>query len=61
MFRRLLVLLLLLTPLSARGDYREFRAVPVDGALGVKVTRVAEAILKEFPETDCGQSISQRD
>lgn len=50
MFRLLLALLLLLTPLSVRGDYREFRAVPVDAALGAKVTRVAEAILKEFPK-----------
>jgi beta-lactamase class A len=50
MFRRLLALLLLFAPLSVRGDYREFRAVPVDAALGAKVTRVAEAILKEFPK-----------
>lgn len=50
MFRLLLALLLLLTPLIARGDYREFRAVPLDAALGAKVTRVAEAILKEFPK-----------
>jgi beta-lactamase class A len=50
MFRRLLALLLVLTPLIARGDYREFRAVPVDATLGAKVTRVAEAILKEFPK-----------
>jgi beta-lactamase class A len=50
MLHRLLALLLFLTPLIARGDYREFRAVPVDAALGAKVTRVAEAILKEFPK-----------
>ena len=34
----------------ARGDYREFRAVPVDAALGAKLTRVAETTLKEFPK-----------
>jgi beta-lactamase class A len=49
MFRLLLTLLLLGTPLIARGDYREFRAVPVDAALGAKLTRVTEATLKEFP------------
>ena len=49
MFRLVLVLLLLLAPLIARGDYREFRAVPVDAALRAKLTRVAEATLKEFP------------
>jgi len=50
MFRRLLALLLLFAPLGARGDYREFRVVPVDAGLGRKVTRAAEAILKEFPK-----------
>ena len=50
MFRFVLVLLLLLAPLIARGDYREFRAVPVDPALGAKLTRVAESILKDFPK-----------
>jgi beta-lactamase class A len=45
-----IALLLALFPLLARADYREFRAVPVDAALGVKLTRVAEATLKEFPK-----------
>ncbi len=50
MFRLVLVLLLLLAPLIARGDYREFRAVPVDPALGARLASVAEATLKEFPK-----------
>jgi beta-lactamase class A len=54
MFRLLLALLLLLTPLIARGDYREFRAVPVDAALAAKLTRVAETTLKEFPKLTAG-------
>ena len=54
MFRHLLVLLLLLAPLTARGDYREFRAVPVDAALGAKLTRVADTTLKEFPKLTAG-------
>jgi hypothetical protein len=49
MFRFFLALVLL-TPLVARGDYREFRAVPVDAALSAKLTRVAETTLKEFPK-----------
>lgn len=47
---RLFLVLFVLTPLVARGDYREFRAVPVDAALGAKLTRVAETTLKEFPK-----------
>lgn len=54
MFRLLLALLLLLTPLIVRGDYREFRVVPVDAALGTKVTRVAETTLKAFPKLAAG-------
>jgi beta-lactamase class A len=49
-----LLLILLLTTLIARGDYREFRAVPLDTALGVKLTRVADATLKEFPKLTSG-------
>jgi beta-lactamase class A len=49
MSRLALALLLLLAPLIARGDYREFRAVRVDAALGAKLTRVAEITLKECP------------
>ena len=33
-------------------DFREFKAVPVHSDLGVKVTRIAEASLKDFPATD---------
>lgn len=54
MFRLLLTLLLFLTTLIARGDYREFRAVPVDAALGAKLVRVAETTLKEFPKLTAG-------
>jgi beta-lactamase class A len=49
-FRFFLAPLLLLAPLIARGDYREFRAVPVNAALGEKLARVAETTLKEFPK-----------
>jgi len=45
-----IALFLALVPLLARADYREFREVPVDAALGAKLTRVAEATLKEFPK-----------
>ncbi len=45
-----IALLLLLGPLIARGDYREFRAVPVDPALGAALTRAAEASLKDYPK-----------
>src|SRR5438876_4765795 len=54
MFRPLLVLLLLLAPLTVRGDYREFRAVPVDTALRAKLSRVADTTLKEFPTLTAG-------
>src|SRR5436853_1456972 len=33
----------------ALADFREFKAVPVDAELGTKVTRAAEASLKDFP------------
>ena len=39
-------------PLMARGDYREFREVPVDSALVEDLNRTAEATLKEFPTSD---------
>jgi beta-lactamase class A len=54
MFRLLLALFLLLTPLIARGDYREFRAVPVDAVLGTKLAQVAATTLKEFPKLTSG-------
>jgi beta-lactamase class A len=34
----------------AYADFREFRAVPVDPALGAALTGAADAILKEFPK-----------
>jgi beta-lactamase class A len=33
----------------AHADFREFKAVPVDAELAAKVTRAAEASLKDFP------------
>src|SRR3954453_7872328 len=33
----------------ALADFREFKAVPVDAELAAKVTRAAEASLKDFP------------
>lgn len=47
---RLFLALFVLTPLAARGDYREFRAVPVEAALSAKLTRVVDTTLKEFPK-----------
>lgn len=48
--RHLLVALTaLLAPLIARGDFREFKAVPVNADLGAKLTRAADASLKDFP------------
>ncbi|MEY2557638.1 MAG: hypothetical protein QOE34_1063 [Verrucomicrobiota bacterium] len=44
------LVLVLIAPLIARGDYREFRAVPVDAELGARLGRAAEAVLKEFPK-----------
>jgi beta-lactamase class A len=40
----------LLLPLLAHADYREFRAVPVDSALGAALTRTADATLKDYPK-----------
>jgi beta-lactamase class A len=34
----------------ALADFREFKAVPVDAELGAKLTRAADASLKEFPK-----------
>jgi hypothetical protein len=48
--RLYLTLLLFTLPLAAHGDYREFRAVPVDDALTARLSRVAGATLKEFPK-----------
>src|SRR5881394_846880 len=33
----------------ALADFREFKAVPSDAELGAKITRAAEASLKDFP------------
>src|SRR5437762_5190492 len=44
------LLALLFVPATALADFREFKAVPVDGDLGAKVTRAAEASLKDFPK-----------
>ncbi|PZR71510.1 MAG: serine hydrolase [Chthoniobacterales bacterium] len=50
MSRLLLTLLILSAVPIARGEFREFRAVPADTALGARVTGAAEASLKEFPK-----------
>jgi beta-lactamase class A len=41
--------LLLFAPAIALADFREFKAVPVDAELNAKLTRAAEASLKDFP------------
>src|SRR5438067_5022315 len=40
---------LLLVPVALHADFREFKAVPVDADLGAKLTRAADAALKDFP------------
>ena len=40
----------MIEPMVAYGDYREFRAVPVDSAMAEALTCTAEATLKEFPK-----------
>jgi beta-lactamase class A len=47
---RSLVYVLSLVPLIARGDFREFRALPVEAQLGARLARVAEVSFKEFPK-----------
>ena len=42
--------MLLLVPLIARGDYREFRAVPIDPVFAAALTRTADATLKNYPK-----------
>src|SRR2546430_7465414 len=37
-------------PVAAFADFREFKAVPVDAELGAKLTRAADASLKDFPK-----------
>jgi beta-lactamase class A len=46
---RILAVILALTPTLALADFREFKAVPFDAELGEKITRAAEASLKDFP------------
>ncbi|MFN2623901.1 MAG: serine hydrolase [Chthoniobacterales bacterium] len=45
---RLVFAFVILAPV-ALADFREFKAVPVDADLGAKLTRAAEASLKDFP------------
>jgi beta-lactamase class A len=49
MLRFFLNALLFLITATARADFRKFRAVPVDAALGAAVNRAAETTLKECP------------
>src|SRR3954466_14094610 len=46
---RSFIAFLALAPVALLADFREFKAVPVDAELGAKITRVAEATLKDFP------------
>jgi beta-lactamase class A len=46
---RFFLAVLLVAPLVARGDFREFRAVAVDATLGAGLTRAAEKTLEDFP------------
>jgi beta-lactamase class A len=45
---------LVLLPVTAFADFREFKSVPTDPDLGAKLTRAAEASLKEFPKLTAG-------
>jgi hypothetical protein len=47
---RLLFAALLFLPVAAYADFREFKTVPIDAELGAKLTRAAEASLKDFPK-----------
>jgi beta-lactamase class A len=47
MFRCLAAFFVLVS--VAHADFREFKAVPVDAELGAKLTRAADASLKDFP------------
>ena len=49
---KLIIALVLLTaiPLTARCDFRAFRAVPANAELEGRLTRAAEASLKDFPK-----------
>ena len=44
------LLLFVAAPVIARGDFREFRAVPTNPDLSARLNRAAEASLKEFPK-----------
>jgi beta-lactamase class A len=46
---RIITAFLVLLPVAAHADFDEFKAVPVDTELGAKITRAAEATLKDFP------------
>jgi beta-lactamase class A len=43
------LLALILVPAIAHADFREFKALSIDAELGAKLTRAADASLKEFP------------
>jgi beta-lactamase class A len=46
---RLFIAFAAFVPVALLADFREFKGVPVDAELGAKLTRVAEASLKDFP------------
>ena len=50
MRRTLATLLLLAAAVVARGDFREYKNLPVDPSIETKLRHVADATLKEFPK-----------
>jgi len=46
---RLFIAFAAFLPAALLADFREFKAVPVDAALGAKITHAADASLKDFP------------
>jgi beta-lactamase class A len=46
---RFVIPFLVLAPVTALADFREFKSVAVDADLGAKLARAAEASLKDFP------------
>jgi len=48
--RKIVLFALLLTAVTLRADYREFRDFPVDPAIATKLRQVADDVLKQFPK-----------
>ena len=58
MKRLLTALLIVIEPMVAYGDYREFRAVPVDSVIVEALTRTANATLK-VTQAKCDTMLSK--